>query len=171
MIKYFIDIWCDLRLDDDGRDYGDSRPYKRTLDDREGRGEVSQIPSNNSSHTTKKKGRKNTKFNTHENTFSPVSGPDMIPSRAIPQLMSNIPSSGAPDNTRISRRSIILHWRHLVPQDGGAAEEHGAGPGPGHREALGPERGRGSGQGARRGGEEVGVQEKIPRRLPPGRSL
>ena len=47
---------------------------------------MSQIPSNNSSHTTKKKGRKNTKFNTHENTFSPVSGLDMIPRRAIPQL-------------------------------------------------------------------------------------
>ena len=53
---------------------------------------MSQIPSNNSSHTTKKKGRKNTKFNTHENTFSPVSGPDMIPRRAIPQLMSNNPA-------------------------------------------------------------------------------
>ena len=47
---------------------------------------MSQIPSNNSSHTTKKKGRKNTKFNTHENTFSPVSELDMIPRRAIPQL-------------------------------------------------------------------------------------
>ena len=53
---------------------------------------MSQIPSNNSSHTTKKKGRKNTKFNTHENTFSPVSGLDMIPLRAIPQLMSNNPA-------------------------------------------------------------------------------
>ena len=164
--KYFIDIWCDLRTDDEGRDYGDSRPYKRTLDDRDGLGEVSQIPSNNSSHTTKKKGRKNTKFNTHENTFSPVSGLDTIP-RAIPQLMSSNTIHLASCNNHISRSSIILHWRHLVPQDGGAAED-GAGPGAGDREALGPERGSGPGQGAR---AEIRIQEEIPRRLPPGCSL
>ena len=56
------------RVDDEGQDYG--RPFKRIADDRDrdGRG-VSQIGPNNSSHTTKKKGRKKTKFNTHENTF------------------------------------------------------------------------------------------------------
>ena len=56
------------RADDEGQDYG--RPFKRIAEDRDrdGRG-VSQIAPNNSSHTTKKKGRKKTKFNTHENTF------------------------------------------------------------------------------------------------------
>ena len=40
-----------------------------------------------------------------------------------------------------SRRPVILHRWHLVPQDRGSAEVDSAWPGPGDSAALGPERG------------------------------
>ena len=59
-------------VDDEGDEY--VRPYKRLAEDRDSdqpglHPPVSHVSSNNPAHTTKKKGRKNSKFTTHETIF------------------------------------------------------------------------------------------------------